>query len=152
MNGQKLGPLAQQVDFGAAETVHTAALSAFEEIHDIEAEMRLLEKTMETDHSEAVLHKYADLQTTFEHADGFSYAAKAEAVLLRLGFPPEMRGEDVRTLSGGQKNRLGMVRLLLSGSDVLLLDEPANHLDVDAVEWLEEFLKTYQNTYVLISH
>ena len=152
MNGLKLGLLDQHVDFGEEETVHTAALSAFKEIHDMEAEMRLLEKTMETDHSDAVLDRYADLQTAFEHADGFSYAAKAESVLLGMGFPPEMWFHDVRTLSGGQKNRLGMVRLLLSSADVMLLDEPTNHLDVDAVEWLEEFLKTYDRTYVVISH
>ncbi len=152
MNGLKLGLLDQHVDFGEAETVHTAALSAFKEIHDMEAEMRRLEVEMATDHSEEILHKYADLQTAFEHADGFSYAAKAEAVLLGMGFPEPMWLDDVRTLSGGQKNRLGMVRLLLSGSDVMLLDEPTNHLDVDAVEWLEEFLKTYERTYVVISH
>lgn len=152
MNGLKLGLLDQHVDFSTGETVHTAALSAFKEIHDIEAEMRRLEKQMETDHSEAVLDRYADLQHAFEHADGFSYAAKAEAVLLGLGFPPEMWSSDVQTLSGGQKNRLGMVRLLLSNADVLLLDEPTNHLDVEAVEWLESFLQTYEKTYVVISH
>ena len=152
MNGLKLGLLDQHVDFGEAETVHTAALSAFQEIHDMEAEMRRLEKEMETDHSEAILHKYADLQTAFEHADGFSYAAKAESVLLGMGFAQESWSDDVRTLSGGQKNRLGMVRLLLSGADVMLLDEPTNHLDVNAVEWLEEFLKTYDRSYVVISH
>src|SRR5829696_7561129 len=62
VNGLKLGLLQQHVDFGPGETVHTAALSAFKEIHDIEAEMRLLEKRMETDHSEETLHRYADLQ------------------------------------------------------------------------------------------
>lgn len=152
INGLKLGLLGQHVDFEAGETVHTAALSAFKEIHDIEAEMRSLEKQMETDHSEAVLDRYADLQAAYELADGFSYAAKAEAVLLGLGFPPETWGNDVQTLSGGQKNRLGMARLLLSNSDVLLLDEPTNHLDVDAVEWLEEFLSEFEKTYVVISH
>ena len=152
INGLKLGLLGQHVDFEAGETVHTAALSAFKEIHDIEAEMRRLEKQMETDHSEAVLDKYADLQSAFELADGFSYAARAEAVLLGLGFPPDTWTSQVETLSGGQKNRLGMARLLLSNADVMLLDEPTNHLDVGAVEWLEEFLQDYDKTYVVISH
>lgn len=152
MNGLKLGLLDQHVDFDSGDTVHTAALSAFKEIHDIEAEMRRLEHQMATDHSEEILNKYADLQNAFELADGFTYAARAEAILQGIGFDREMWGHDASMLSGGQKNRLGMVRMLLSGADVLLLDEPTNHLDVHAVEWLEEFLKTYDKSYVVISH
>jgi ATP-binding cassette subfamily F protein 3 len=151
-NGLKLGLLEQHVDFAADETVHTAALSAFKHIHDLEAEMRLLEKRMETDHSDPVLDRYAELQTAFEQADGWSYAARAEAILLGVGFPREQWSMSTATLSGGQRNRLGMARLLLSNADVLLLDEPTNHLDVDAVGWLEEHLQTYDRAYVIISH
>ena len=152
MNGLKLGLLQQHVDFEAGETVHTAALSAFKEIHDIEAEMRALERRMETDHSDEVLERYAELQIAFEHADGFTYAARAEAILLGIGFDAESWTQPASTLSGGQKNRLGMVRLLLSGADVMLLDEPTNHLDVHAVEWLEGFLRDFDRAYVVISH
>src|ERR1035437_3985022 len=74
INGLKLGLLEQHVDFAPGETVHTAALSAFQHIHDLEAEMRELEKRMETDHSEAVLARYAEVTDVFELADGFSYA------------------------------------------------------------------------------
>ena len=152
INNLKIGLLAQHVDFSSDETVHTAALSAFQELHDIEAEMRRLELRMAEDASEEVLDKYAELQTEFEHQDGFTYTARAEAILLGLGFNKETWQIETKNLSGGQKNRLGMARLLLSNADILLLDEPTNHLDVSAVEWLENFLQTYDKSYVIISH
>jgi ATP-binding cassette, subfamily F, member 3 len=152
INGLRLGLLQQHVDFAESETVHTAALSAFKRIHDIEAEMRLLEQEMERHATDEILERYAELQTEFEHEDGFTYASRAEAILLGIGFSQETWQQDTRNLSGGQKNRLGLARLLLSSPDVLLLDEPTNHLDVSAVEWLENFLQSYAKTFILISH
>ena len=148
----KLGLLEQHVDFTENETVHTAALSAFQRLHDIEAEMRVLEHEMAENVSDEILEKYAELQTEFEQADGFTYTAKAEAILLGLGFAQTTWNTETEKLSGGQKNRLGLARLLLSNPDVLLLDEPTNHLDVNAVEGLENFLQTYEKTFVIISH
>jgi ATP-binding cassette, subfamily F, member 3 len=152
--GLRLGLLDQHVHFEAGTTVHEAALAAFSHLHKIEHEMHILEHRMAEagDDLQEVLERYSDLQHQFEREGGFEYSAKAEAILQGLGFDRDTWQLETDKLSGGQKNRLGIARLLLAEPDVLLLDEPTNHLDVNSVEWLEEFLSTYQSSYIIISH
>jgi len=152
--GVRLGLLAQHVHFEPGSTVHESALAAFGHLQQIEHEMHELEHRMAegSDDLEAVLESYSELQHQFEREGGFEYTAKAEAILQGLGFERDSWSLETEKLSGGQQNRLGLVRLLLAEPDVLLLDEPTNHLDVNSVEWLEEFLNTYNNAYVIISH
>ncbi|MGH9971730.1 MAG: ABC-F family ATP-binding cassette domain-containing protein [Pyrinomonadaceae bacterium] len=152
--GVRLGLLAQHVHFESGTTVHESALAAFGRLQQIEHEMHELEHRMAEAGAdlEKVLERYSDLQHEFEREGGFEYAAKAEAILLGLGFERDSWSLETEKLSGGQQNRLGLSRLLLAEPDVLLLDEPTNHLDVAAVEWLEEFLQTYAAAFVIISH
>jgi ATP-binding cassette subfamily F protein 3 len=152
--GVKLGLLAQHIKFDPGSTVHECALGAFGHLQQIEHEMHELEHRMGDagDDLEQVLERYSDLQHEFEREGGFVYAAKAEAILQGLGFDRDSWSLETEKLSGGQQNRLGLVRLLLAEPDVLLLDEPTNHLDVTVVEWLEEFLQTYNSAYVIVSH
>ena len=152
--GIRLGLLAQHIHFEPGSTVHESALAAFGHLQQIEHEMHELEHRMgeAVDDLDQVLERYSDLQHQFEREGGFEYAAKAEAILQGLGFDRTTWDLETEKLSGGQQNRLGLVRLLLAEPDVLLLDEPTNHLDVAAVEWLEEFLLDYPSAFVIISH
>ena len=152
--GMRLGLLAQHIHFEPGSTVHESALAAFGHLQQIEHEMHELEHRMgeNPDDLEKVLERYSDLQHQFEREGGFEYTAKAESILQGLGFDRTTWSLETDKLSGGQQNRLGLVRLLLAEPDVLLLDEPTNHLDVTGVEWLEEFLKSYPSGFVIISH
>jgi ATP-binding cassette subfamily F protein 3 len=155
LRGMRYGVLAQHVDFSGSDTVMDAALAVFEKLHALEARMRELEHAMSEaagEELDRVMHEYSEAQQTFEHEDGFTIHARAEAVLLGLGFGKADFTKRAESLSGGEKNRLGLARLLLLEPDILLLDEPTNHLDVDAVEWLEEFLSNYRSAYLIISH
>jgi ATP-binding cassette subfamily F protein 3 len=152
--GTRLGLLAQHIHFEPGSTVHESALAAFGHLQQIEHEMHELEHRMgeAPDDLDQVLERYSDLQHQFEREGGFEYGAKAESILQGLGFDRTTWSLETEKLSGGQQNRLGLVRLLLAEPDVLLLDEPTNHLDVTGVEWLEEFLKDYASGFVIISH
>ncbi len=102
---------------------------------------------------ELLLKKYSDLREKFEEKNGYEYKSKINRVAIGLGFTHRELNKKVNTLSGGEKTRLGLVKLLLTEPDLLLLDEPTNHLDISSIQWLENYLSNiFAGSVIIISH
>ncbi|HWM35843.1 MAG TPA: ABC-F family ATP-binding cassette domain-containing protein [Streptomyces sp.] len=101
---------------------------------------------------ERALKKYERLETEFLTRGGYAAEAEAATIAASLGLPDRVMGQPLHTLSGGQRRRVELARILFSDADTLLLDEPTNHLDADSVVWLRDFLKTYRGGLIVISH
>ncbi|RWH22006.1 ABC-F family ATP-binding cassette domain-containing protein [Mesorhizobium sp.] len=122
----------------------------------VAAEMRELEHAMgdpdRADEMDVIIERYGELQLRFEELDGYALDGRAREVLDGLGFSQEMMDGDVAKLSGGWKMRVALARILLMRPDVMLLDEPSNHLDLESLIWLEKFLKDYDGALLMTSH
>lgn len=149
----RIGFLPQRPELLGSHTVWEEQLSAFTEVRRMEAQLAELEHAMADPkrHDEA-LAKYGPLQERFELADGYLYEQRIRTVLQGLGFTPDEFQKPLSMLSGGQKTRALLARLLLDAPDLLVLDEPTNHLDIQAVEWLEGFLKSFSGAVLAVSH
>ncbi len=122
----------------------------------VAAELAALEAALadpaRADEMETLIARYGDVQARFEELDGYALDGRAREVLAGLGFSPEMMDGDVGKLSGGWKMRVALARILLMRPDVMLLDEPSNHLDLESLIWLETFLKGFEGALMLTSH
>lgn len=122
----------------------------------VAAELRDLEAAMSNpdrmDDMDAIIERYGEVQARYEELDGYALEGRAREVLAGLSFSQEMMDGDVANLSGGWKMRVALARILLMRPDVMLLDEPSNHLDLESLIWLEDFLKGYDGALLMTSH
>ena len=157
MQSQKhtLGYLEQMPDFGEKVTLLDAVLEMFNDIFAMRDDLRKLEELMgeaQDEKLEKLLEDYANLTHKYEDLGGFSAESKAKGIIKGLGFSDEDFNRAVYNFSGGEKTRVSLARLLVREPDLLLLDEPTNHLDLEALEWLETFLRNYKGAVFIISH
>jgi ATP-binding cassette subfamily F protein 3 len=153
--GTQIGYLRQEaVDAfaGRHNTVHDEMLAVFTGLREQEAWLHDLEHRMAEAHTDELLAEYSAAQEAFERAGGYDYELRIGQVLYGLGFTRNEWELQISVLSGGQKTRALLARLLLEKPDLLILDEPTNHLDVQAVEWLEGMLRTWNGALLIVSH
>jgi ATP-binding cassette subfamily F protein 3 len=155
--GIRAGYLPQDGITLSGRTVFAECLSVFDEIRALEAEQKSLERSMgELDHDsleyQQIADRYHHVQAEFTARDGYNIESRVGSVLAGLGFSRDDWQRRVEEFSGGWQMRIALAKLLLEEPNLLLLDEPTNHLDLEARNWLESYLETYPNAFVLISH
>ncbi len=151
--GLTLGYLPQEAVTIREGTLWSYCLMAFEELLAQADELKALEREMQNpDCPPDVLQRYGTVLSRFEQGGGYTYANRIQQTLAGLGFLETDYQRPLTQLSGGQRTRAVLARLLLDEPDLLLLDEPSNHLDIAAVEWLEAWLRDWDGAVVIVSH
>lgn len=157
----RLGYLEQNTNFYSEKTIYDEVVSVFSDLIEAEEELRSLEHQIASlsakesssgDQLKKAMDTYGKKYEEFEKKNGYAYKSEVRGTLKGLGFSDEEMNKPVNVLSGGEKTRVLLAKLLLSKPSLLLLDEPTNHLDADAIEWLEAFLRSYEETIMIISH
>ena len=154
--GMTVGYFSQDVGDMAGRSAVAEVMEGAGPVGTLMAEMGELEAAMadpeRADEMDTIIERYGEVQGKFQELDGYSLDARAREVLDGLGFSQEMMDGDVGALSGGWKMRVALARILLMRPDALLLDEPSNHLDLESLIWLEDFLKRYEGALLMTSH
>jgi len=154
--GVTIGYFSQDVGEMAGRSAVAEVMDGAGPVSAVAVELRELEAAMgdpdQADDMENLVARYGEVQARFEELDGYALEGRAREVLAGLSFSQEMMDGDVGALSGGWKMRVALGRILLMRPDVMLLDEPSNHLDLESLIWLEQFLKGYEGALLMTSH
>ncbi len=149
-----IGYLKQKNNFETENTVIEEVHKIFQRLADMEQELLDLSSQIAEKGAEAgcLMNRYASLQDTFKNEGGYSYKSEITGILNSMAFGEEFYDKKISTLSGGERTRLALACLLLEKPDMLFLDEPTNHLDIGTLKWLEQYLRGYKGTIVMVSH
>lgn len=127
-------------------------LKVYKPITNLEQKIEQIVEKMQTDKSEELAKEYSKAMDKYEFLDGYTYKKEYETAINKFGFSSEDKLKKISEFSGGQRTKIAFIKLLLSKPDILLLDEPTNHLDIETIEWLEQYLKNYSKSVVIVSH
>lgn len=156
-----MGYLSQKDDFEPKGTVIQQVEAIYKKFEQMEAEIHRLSDEVaqmagngeaETSEYHRIFDKLTHLQDKFNREGGFSYKSEMRGILSGMAFGEDYYDKEISTLSGGERTRLALACLLMKQPDILLLDEPTNHLDIGMIKWLEQFLRNYKGTIVMVSH
>jgi ATPase subunit of ABC transporter with duplicated ATPase domains len=154
--GISIGYFSQDVGEMSGRSAVAEVMDGAGPVSIVAGELKLLEAAMADPEQEAemedIIARYGEVQARFEELDGYALEGRAREALAGLGFSQEMMEGDVGALSGGWKMRVALARILLMRPDVMLLDEPSNHLDLESLIWLEQFLRGYEGALLMTSH
>ncbi len=154
-SGYTVGYLKQKNHFFSQGTVLREAEKTFEKFHGMEQDLHRLEEAI-ADHESPTFHQnleqYTALLERYKEEGGYTYRSELKSVLQNMGFGESEHNKEIGKLSGGERTRLAMACMLLKQPDILMLDEPTNHLDLEMLAWLEQYLKNYKGTIIVVSH
>jgi ATPase subunit of ABC transporter with duplicated ATPase domains len=154
--GVTIGYFSQDVGEMSGRSAVSEVMDGAGPVSIVASELKQLEAAMadpaRADDMEEIIARYGEVQARFEELDGYALEGRAREVLAGLSFSQEMMEGDVGALSGGWKMRVALARILLMRPDAMLLDEPSNHLDLESLIWLEQFLKAYDGALLMTSH
>lgn len=140
------------LSYESHDSIYNVALQAFDKALQLQKEIDEIMVKLEFDHSDEILNRLGEKQEHFEALDGYNIQFKTEEILEGLGFSTSDLSRPLNEFSGGWRMRVMLAKLLLQNPKLLLLDEPTNHLDLPSIEWIEEYLQSYQGTVIIVSH
>ena len=148
----RIGYMEQYLECEDNLTVYEEVLKVFSDVIEMEKELEEITKKLENISDLNLIERQLHLTEEIERRDGLVYKAKTRSALIGLGFKESELDSPVKNLSGGQRSKVSLCKLLLSNANLILLDEPTNNLDIDAINWLEDFLGKYKGAVIVVSH